>query len=146
MDIRTNIPECCFRDKRLVALVAREFLRAVAKANEVYLKYNPRTPMLYESGVVYKREPWAGEYEDFATIPQMLERKWGDCDDLAAWRVAEIRQVQKRPADFICYWRKHTNVWHLQVRSWKDAEDRRRNPDGGDVEDPSRLLGMGQAE
>lgn len=146
MEVRTEIPECCFANKRLAALVAREFLRAVAKANEVYLKAHPRTPALYQSGIVYKQEPWAGKYEQFATIPQVLEQGWGDCDDLTAWRVAEIRQVLKKPADFICYWRPNTMTWHLQVRYWDSIADRRAHPQGGYVEDPSRLLGMGYKE
>ena len=145
MKIVTEIPPECFVTPRVSALLARDYVRALARANEVYLRVCPNTPGLYSSGVKYQREPNAGQYEEFAAIPTVLNRGWGDCDDLVAWRVAEYRQVLKRPADVMIYWRPKTNVFHLQVRYWPSA-DARRSGHPGDVEDPSRLCGMGITE
>lgn len=50
----------------------------------------PRIPALHQSGVRYRAEPWVGAMEEFAAIPVVLARGWGDCDDLSAWRAAEL--------------------------------------------------------
>lgn len=54
-------------------------------------------PALYSSGVRYQPEPRAtttgvgSSPEDFSPISVVVARRWGDCDDLAAWRCAELR-------------------------------------------------------
>jgi hypothetical protein len=48
-------------------------------------------PPLYKSGVVYRREP-LGE-EQWQHAQQTLLRKQGDCEDLAAYRCAELRMA-----------------------------------------------------
>ncbi len=144
MKLVTSIPSVCLKNKREGALVARAFLQAVVKANECWLLHNPKAPKLYDSGVTYAREPWAGKYEEFATIPMVLKRGWGDCDDLCAWRVAEIRR-EGRPADILIYWRPKTHIWHVEVRHWPSAAARKAG-EHGTVEDPSRLLNMSTAD
>lgn len=84
-------------------------------------------PALYASGVRYQREPgtevWMGPRD-------VLRRGYGDCEDLAAWRAAEL-QRQGIQARAICYAPRPLLI-HCVVQL----------PDGR-REDPSRALGMG---
>lgn len=121
------------QNSRLLALIVRPFLEAVVSADQVILATN-HVPPLYESGVRYKEEPRGQGYEDFAVIPDIIARGWGDCDDLAPWRVAELRQKGEK-AKIRIKWNRQPNglrLYHVQVR--------RAN---GQIEDPSRILGMG---
>lgn len=105
-------------------------------------------PPLYMSGVVYQEEPPG--HEDWPDIHKLLESRWGDCEDLAAWRAAELR-VAGFPVEPVIKWQwvpreqmiaqgyppsklPGKGVWlvHCCVR-WP----------GGWVEDPSKVLGMG---
>jgi len=104
-------------------------------------------PKLYDTGIRWRREPWAGRCEEFADIVRVLKRGWGDCDDLAAWRVAELLEEGK-PAQLKIKWRVNprtgeVRLFHALVRRnpvW-DAQRRRFK---GPTEDPSRRLGMGR--
>ena len=61
--------------------INRVLIRMAEKAGK------PFAP-LHESGVVWKQEPWAGvRVEEFANIKQVYDRKWGDCDDMLAYRL-----------------------------------------------------------
>lgn len=117
-------------------VVLRILLNALAAINCDILKRDPTIPLLYESGVVYQREaPGVEEWQD---IVETLRRGFGDCEDLACWRVAELREregvqatpdftlrnVEVSPGEF-------TKVFHIFVRL-----------PGGLREDPSRMLGM----
>lgn len=62
------------------------FVEALAYADLELL--SEETPSLYTSGVVYREEP--GGRDDWDTWPIVLARGWGDCEDLAAWRLAEL--------------------------------------------------------
>ncbi len=134
MKIVTELDAGVMKRPKLAAGVVRLYLRALVISNAYYLQQHPETPMLYKSGVKYAPEPNAGKFEEFASIATILSRGWGDCDDLAAWRAAEIRVKEKRPANILVYWRKRNNrtVWHVQVK----------RTDTQEVEDPSRVLGM----
>jgi hypothetical protein len=134
MKIVTELDSGVMTRPKLAAGVVRLYLRALVVSNAYWLKKNPNAPLLYKSGVRYAPEPNAGKYEEFASAETCLKRGWGDCDDLAAWRAAEIRVREGRPANILVYWRKRDNrtVWHVQVK----------RTDTGEVEDPSRLLGM----
>lgn len=107
-------------------------LRALVAQNLVYLLEHPDTPLLYDSGIVYQREP-PGQ-EDWQTIPAMLATMNGDCEDLAAWRVAEL-QAEGEHARIITKSKRMPSgrtLVHVLVR----RED-------GSIEDPSIMLGMG---
>jgi hypothetical protein len=114
--------------------LARAYLRplvyALCAANEAFLRANPDTPRLYAAGVRYQREP-AGD-ERWRDVPAILNDGYGDCEDLASWRVAELR-VQGVPARPIVRVRRRPGrtLFHVLV----GVGDRR--------EDPSRRLGMG---
>lgn len=116
--------------------VMEMLLEALAEANAEFLREQPHTPWLYESEVVYMAEPdGRDEWQD---IPDTLERGNGDCEDLAAWRVAELRVRKGEKVAFVISVQEQrtkrgepVTMYHIQL---KRADGR--------VEDPSKLLGM----
>lgn len=114
----------------------------------------PLVPPLYRSGVRYREEPQSWELEHFDTIPVVQGRKWGDCDDLAPWRAAELVFTREDPgASIIVKWKRRPDngnrLYHVVVKRTNVPS---RKVDGhqffsygrGKVyEDPSRVLGMG---
>ncbi len=49
-------------------------------------------PSLYESGIVYRREPYGREWwESASDLLDVVADHSGDCEDLAAYRAAELR-------------------------------------------------------
>lgn len=117
---------------RVVVLSGREALqRQLDELTDVdrrYLAQHPETPSLYGAGVRYRREPLRGPArarEHWQTIPEVLTAGYGDCEDLATWRAAELPGARAVPV-------RVRSGWHIVVLL----------PDGS-VEDPSRRLGMG---
>lgn len=103
-----------------------------------YLRTHPNTPLLYESGVRYKEEI-PGE-EDWQDIPTSLQNRIADCEDLAAWRAAEVNVRYGIPAYPIFSHRTLPNgdiIYHIRVKYPKS-----RMFPNGHIEDPSRVLGM----
>ena len=108
-------------------------LEALTRINEDWLRANPNTPNLYESGVRYAVEPTGYELWDPTAL--LLARGAGDCDDLACARAAELRVREGDPAARAdCYpsaIREGRRTWHaIVVRG------------DGTIEDPSARLGM----
>jgi hypothetical protein len=103
-------------------------VRALTALNMLYLRAHPRTPLVHQSGVRYETQPTG--CERFLTVPRLLARGHGDCDQLAPWRAAELRVrygIRAMPE----VKRMGKNLWHVYVRL----------PDGR-VEDVSARLGM----
>lgn len=119
MKVSFNIPA-----SRATLAAALEGLTAT---NYCLLVKSKRAPSLYGSGVRYRREPRGREH--WQTVPEVLRAGYGDCEDLAAYRAAELR-VAGIPAraDVI---RTGPKTFHAVVMY----------PDGS-IEDPSRKLGM----
>jgi hypothetical protein len=111
-------------------------------------------PLLYRAGIHYEREKNGTEI--WPDIPSLLSGVmgkgdfpgiWGDCEDLACWRVAELREMARNaPAGSplkifektkpFAKWRRRSGgvyAYHALVRL----------PDG-QLEDPSLALGMGR--
>jgi hypothetical protein len=109
-------------------------LHSLVMLDVAYLRFHPNAPPLYRAGIRYQREPRG--YEQWLTLPCILKQRWGDCEDLAAARTAELI-VSGADAWPCFHWRKQGNalVYHIVVC----------RPDGL-VEDPSRILGMGWDE
>lgn len=78
-----------------------------------------------------------GGGENFREIPRIIENGGGDCDNVASWRAAELRNIGIDAKPYITWRRKPDGgmVYHVVVLY----------PDGTH-EDPSLLLGMGGAE
>ncbi len=88
-----------------------------------------RYPDLYKSGVVYRKEPREhGRFEQWRTIRELMQTGYGDCEDLACARVAQLRMMGIRAIPWL---KKHGHTWHVVVRY-----------PNGRIEDPSRRLGM----
>lgn len=90
----------------------------------------PFAPLLL-SGVRYKQEPHGFEMWDNCAV--VLTRGWGDCEDLAAWRAAELRLQGDRGAH-VAVRPSRSGIpghYHAVVRTGS-----------GKLEDPSRWLGM----
>ena len=98
-----------------------------------WIRTHPRTPELYRSGVVYRREPPPREV--WQDIPTAMARGHADCEDLASWRCAEVRarrNVKVRPIPQGRRGPDGALHYHIVCR-WPD----------GTIEDPSKRLGMG---
>lgn len=106
-------------------------------------------PPLYASGVVYREE--APGREDWLDAQRVNEQGFADCEDLAAYRTAELRVAGQTDVEPVIKWQwipremmiaqgypaaklPGRGVWmvHCCVR----------HPDGS-IEDPSKILGMG---
>jgi hypothetical protein len=56
----------------------------------VAMEHNP-LPLLYSTKVQYQPEPNSGSGDEYFDHPwEVLQRGWGDCDDLIIWRVGEL--------------------------------------------------------
>lgn len=129
--------------------ILQQLLQWLADLNLVFLLEHPRTPPLYSSGVLYRREPrQVVRVERFCGIPDVLRQGWGDCDDLAPWRAAELnlRGVGARPVLVDAshpQWSQTAKgrgkrLWHVVVERHLPGDS------AGEVvyEDPSARLGM----
>lgn len=99
--------------------------------NREFLELYPRTPPLYDSNVVYKPETKTEEWQD---IPTTLVRGYGDCEDLAMYRCADLQFFEGINALPYVTWRQASKgnwIYHALVRY-----------PNGVIEDPSRALGM----
>jgi hypothetical protein len=137
-------------DLRRAARRMQILLDALTKIHIDHLRHFPKTPSLYESGVVYEREPPGRE--DWQDILTTLRRGSGDCEDLATWRAADllVRGVPARafgrPRPMVlpssceagavaCDDTPQVGtLWHILVRL-----------PTGKIEDPSLALGMKEA-
>jgi len=104
-------------------------LEALCQVNLTWLASHPRTPPLYKSSVIYVPEKGTEIWRD---IPTILEKKVGDCEDLACYRVAELRYSGVNARPYI-KWRRFKGTWRYHAVVWLP---------GGRIEDPSLALGM----
>lgn len=106
---------------------------AMQTANEAYLRAHPSTPPLLRSGVVYARESAVAEPgEVLRDIPSVRRDGWGDCDDLACWRAAELVVRAGRRAQVVLIPGGRAARYHAVVYC----------PDTRRIHDPSAKLGM----
>jgi hypothetical protein len=109
----------------------RMLVKVLIVADRLHLQAHPTTPKLYAAGIRYLRE--GPDSENYQNIPRTLELKTGDCEDLAAWRIAEL---QEEGEDV-----------HLVIREYDEPQDETDyhllvGRADGSVEDPSAILGM----
>ena len=83
-------------------------------------------PPLYESGVVYRRERGT---ENWQSAAETLQLGYGDCEDLASWRAAELRSFDGERGARVKVIRTNHGTFHALV----ERED-------GSTEDPSGVL------
>lgn len=126
---------------RTLGLAIKAILDAQVAINRLYLSLHD-VPPLYEAGVRYENEPsWKFQgkvIEEFALIPSVIARGWGDCDDLAPWRVAELQQLGEK-ARIRIQWRQRRKANGSKGRKYFHIVVRRGD---GSIEDPCAKLGM----
>lgn len=107
--------------------MVKALLEALIAINVDYLRKNPQTPRLYQSGVRYDRTFW------WEPIPAMYARSFGDCKSLTAARVAELRLagIPAQPTFRFFTHPDGSRDFHILVML-----------PGGQWEDPSKQLGM----
>lgn len=92
-------------------------------------------PSVYAAGVRYQRENYAGVHpEDWRDCLEVIRRGGGDCEDLAAYRAAELRVSGDQNARCMFIERARPDggrLFHIVVMRGD-----------GTLEDPSRALGM----
>lgn len=116
-------------DRKVSQKILLWFLEALVQANRIELR-KVRLPPLYRAGVRYVREQGTENWQDCIKV---FNRGYGDCEDLACWRVAELRNQGKKAQPYI-RWRVNPEngmlIYHVMVM----------RPNG--IEDPSKRLGM----
>jgi len=131
------------RPSRMLGNAIKPVLEALVLIDQMFIRLH-HVPPIYKSGVRYKEEPLNNatlghigtpqRIEEFAAVPAVIERGWGDCDDLSPWRCAELRE-HGEPAKLRIQWKRNPEtgqkLFHIVVRR---AD--------GSIEDPSLLLGM----
>lgn len=97
-------------------------LAVLVYANRLWLARNPNTTPLYSSRVRFRPEPLEGSgVELYQTIPEVIAQGYGDCDDLAGWRCAEILNSGAQAS---CDVRELSpRVYHAIVRTARGVED-----------------------
>jgi hypothetical protein len=90
----------------------------------------PSIPPLYSAGVKYKNEP----RDVWRHAADVAKEGWGDCEDLSAYRAAELRVSGDDPGAYVTTYQSGPNRYHAVVARGD-----------GSIEDPSRVLGMGAA-
>lgn len=101
-------------------------LEGLTRLNERILSAVPLPP-LYSSGVRYRTEP----REMWRHAADVLREGWGDCEDLSAWRAAELRLSGEDPGASVATYKSGPRRYHAVVLRGD-----------GTTEDPSRALGM----
>lgn len=112
------------RDPELLTAAAE----SLAAMNFVMLaRSHGNVPRLYESGVVYRREHGT---EEWRTIDEVYEDGYGDCEDLAGIRAAELRYYEGEPARVLVVETPRGSYHAVVLRA------------DNSIEDPSRILLM----
>lgn len=101
-------------------------IEGLTRLNEEMLSLS-HFPRLYESGARYRKE----KEDTWRHADDVLCSGWGDCEDLAAWRAAELRVSGEDPDARVYVYRSGPQRFHAVVA--------RGN---GRIEDPSIILGM----
>ncbi len=130
MRINVAVPEA-----HVDAPVLDAALEATTRLNESMLARQeiPTFEKGLHYGIKWKPEPPGAEHFDHAAT--VMKRKWGDCDDLAPWHAASLRNTGTDPEAHAVAKRSGPNRWHAVVQR-----------SDGSIEDPSRRAGMGQPQ
>lgn len=140
------------RPSRSLGGAIKPLLESLITVDLLYLTTH-HVPPLYSTNVRWREEPRGRpggsprDPEEFATVPAIITRGWGDCDDLAPWRCAELRK-NGFTASIRIQWKRTPSgkLFHILVRRDNNVPDFNpkymvRTPRGV-IEDPSRALGM----
>lgn len=116
--------------------VLETLFEAFTRINAAWLHSRKGVPLLYRSGIYYKRE---FSPEQWLDIPSIIAQGYDDCEGLACWLAAECRV--RAPNSVGPHRRPHACVVLKQTKPWlwhAIVEDK----DTGERFDPSKRLGM----
>ncbi len=128
------MPEPILLDSVELERQIADVVELVARQNRYLMRKlgKRRIPPLYDSGVLYRVDPWDPSFQHFPDCLTVLERRFADCKGLVPYRLAELREAHPEQFFAVRVYPRRTQQrgyeWHLQVEK----------PDG--IEDPSRLL------
>lgn len=127
MRINVAVPE-----ENVSAPILNAMLEGTTRVNQALLKQGA-VPTFRDAvdGIRWKPEPPGQEHFDHAGI--VLERGWGDCDDLAPHHAASLRHTGEDPGAKAVVKKSGPSRWHAVVQR-----------SDGSIDDPSREAGMGQ--
>jgi hypothetical protein len=126
LHVRVNVPPDPGALEALVEGVVRLNVWYLAVADDSGVELPP----LYESGIVYRREPPGEEWwETVRDLRGLVSHRSGDCEDLAAARAAELRYFDEEHEARVRVVRTSRGTFHAVVQR---AD--------GSIEDPSRIL------
>jgi len=124
LHVRVNVPPI---PAALEALAEGLVLLNVALFDEAERR-GGEIPELYESNVVYRREPPGREWWETAIDAiGLASKRSGDCEDLASYRAAELRFYDGEPA--------RVKIIRTRRGSFHAVVER----GDGSIEDPSRI-------
>jgi hypothetical protein len=126
MRIQVAVPEA-----HVSADVLNAALEPVTRLDEQMIREGRVPPFdrALHYGVKWKPEPPGGERFDHAGI--VMQRRHGDCDDLAPYHAASLRTSGEDPGARAVVRRSGPNTWHAVVQR-----------SDGTVDDPSKRAGM----
>jgi hypothetical protein len=134
--VQLEAPE--LEDPALFSQVLIHLCEALIMVNRAHIRAK-RLPPLYQSGVIYKREPKRKlrdgriiTVENFRDAACCYARGWGDCEDLASIRIAELREAGENARPVVTLQRfEKRKLWHVKLLRATGVR-----------EDPSKRLGM----
>lgn len=106
-------------------------LEGLTGVNEVLMRRDPSIPPLYSTGALWEVRPGDPSELKWRYAPDVAGEGWGDCQDLSAYRAAELRVSGVDPKAHVRVYPTGTNSYHAVVARGNGA-----------VEDPSVILGM----
>jgi hypothetical protein len=106
-------------------------LEGLTGVNEVLMRRDPSIPPLYSTGAVWEIRPGDPSETQWRYAPDVVTQGWGDCQDLSAYRAAELRVSGEDPGAAVRVYPTGPNRYHAVVARGNGA-----------VEDPSVILGM----
>lgn len=112
MRIRISIPEADISPHVLNAA-----LETVTRVDESQIKRGilPTVTQAIKDGARWRPEPPGDEHFDHAAA--IVRRGWGDCDDWAPWKAAELRATGVDPGARAEVEKSGPNRWHAKVTS-----------------------------
>jgi hypothetical protein len=112
---------------------ALEASTAVAQRQVASGSVPPLQDAIDAGQVKWTPEPKDQGFEGFDLPEDVMARGWGDCDDLAAWWAAELRESGDDPDAAPIVYQSKPSRWHAVVQRGD-----------GSIDDPSRWAGMGK--
>jgi hypothetical protein len=131
MRIRLAVPDELDDQDRKSALDAA--LESVTRSNTPMIRkghFPPAAAAIKAKKVEWRPEPPGDEHFDLPST--LLQRGWGDCDDLAPWHAASLRASGADPGARAVVRKSGPKRWHAVVQR-----------SDGSIEDPSKAAGMG---